>query len=173
MIKTATQTTQQEINPETADYKETPGVSKENLREQTGNFKEQSTIAREPAGNSKEQMAIAREKDLKAADIPSYQEVQKELEEKRKQLITWQNKLDELMYDPNNADKVVNYLNGLQFLKNKIAELQSQLQMMSVSTNGYSFQDNQSVLHAGSVRRKDKDALSDIKRDDKINVKKA
>jgi hypothetical protein len=156
MIKTATPPVTQGSEPEQSDYPQTSKSATKQTAVSAENIKQQSVQASPDTQSDYDPIV----------QPPIYDDVVKELAEREKQYMQWQERLNELMKDPNNADRVVNFLTGLQFLKNKIAELKSQQNMMAVSSNGYTFQDNQTVLQTGSVRRKDKEALRIIQRDE-------
>ncbi len=156
MIKTATPSVQQDASTEKSGYSK----DVESSTRQSGS--KELTVKQSPS--AKDQGVVIEQYTTQATISPSYSQLLQELEEKKNLLQVWEEKLNEYMRDPNNADKVVNYLTSLQYLRNKVSELSSQLGIMSVSSNGFSFQDNQSVLQSSSVRRKDKEALRDINR---------
>lgn len=155
MIKTATSSATQETGIEPAGYaKDTQAQVRQSATKESV-VKQSSAV--------KEQGVVVAPYPSEPVNAPAYQDILNDLQEKRKLLHDWQNELNIRLKDPAKANEVVNYLTGLQYLKNTIADLTSQLGIMSVAANGYSFHDNQSVLQSASVRRKDTEALRDIK----------
>jgi hypothetical protein len=158
MIKTATPSVTQD-SPKSADYAGEPAVVK------------QVTAAKVPTGESKvnqvtpgENVAQVKQSSAESTETISAESIHKELIDIDKRLKAWQDRVNELLNDPNNADKIVNLLNSIQYMVNRKAELNILARQFVTSSNGYSFQDHQSILHAGSVRRKDTEALRIIER---------
>jgi len=161
MIKTATPSVTQDAAKEAEYTSESSGT----MKQASAPSRVQSAETKVTQVTTKESRVQFKQSSADASEAMNAEIIQEELKEINLRLKAWQDRVDELLNDPNNADKIVNLLNSIQYMVNRRAELNIiQRQYMS-STNGYAFQDNQSILHAGSVRRKDTEALKIIERE--------
>jgi len=160
MIKTATSSIPQDSD-KSAEF---TGESSGNTKQAAGPSRETSAEGKGTQVTSREERALTKQLSPDTGEVQSAKSIHEDLREIDQKLKAWQERVNELLSDPNNADKIANLLNSIQYMINRRAELSILLRQFVPSSNGYDFQDNQSILRAGSVRRKDKDALIIIER---------